>query len=203
MSNPMPALLAVFCAALLAACASVPTGPAWPAYPGTRTAQRFPADDASCRAQAHAYFGPAAAQPANNAAAANVVGGTLLGAAIGALFGAAGGDAGVGAAIGAGMGLLGGGLVAADMSGYSTAQLQAIYDRVYGQCMYAFGHLVPAYAVLDRAFPGYAVPSRAAPAAGHPPANAPPPRSYPPPTTVAPPAGFPPPDTPPPSAPRG
>jgi hypothetical protein len=202
----MRAALAIAGTTLVTGCATVPIGPTWPAYPGSRaTAQQFHVDDATCRSQAHAYFGPAPTQPANNAAAANVVGGTLLGAAIGTLFGAAGGDAGVGAAIGAGTGLLGGSLVAADMSGYSSAQMQIVYDRVYSQCMYALGHLVPAPALAYRQYRGYPVPSGVAPRVGYPPASAPPPsRSYPPPTTIAPPAGFPPSDTPPPSAaPRG
>jgi hypothetical protein len=192
--------------ALAAGCAVVPTSPYVAALPGSRTTpQQFASDDGACRAQAQAYFGPGTAQPANDAAAANVVAGTLIGAAIGALFGAAVGDAGGGAAFGAGAGLLGGSVAAADVSGYSSGQLQARYDSIYLQCMYAAGHRVPASAVANRSYRSYPVPSGAAPAAGYPPANAPPPaRSYPPPTSVAPPAGFPPPDAPPPDrAPRG
>ena len=102
-SHSAAAVVAI--AALLAGCATVPTGPAVPAYPGTsRSGEQFARDDAGCRAQAQAAFGPSSAQPANDAAAANFVGGTLLGAAIGALLGAAVGDAGHGAAIGAGFG---------------------------------------------------------------------------------------------------
>ena len=198
--------LAIAATVFLASCAIVPVGPTWPAYPGSRsTAQQFQVDDAACRTRAQAHFGPATTQAANNAAAANVAGATLFGAALGALLGAAVGDAGTGAAIGAGTGLLSGGVVAADMSGYSSAQLQVAYDRVYSQCMYALGHLVPARTLAYRSGRGYAVPSGAAPSTGYPPAGTPPPsRSYPPPTTVAPPSGYPPLDTPPPSvAPRG
>lgn len=186
--------------AVLAGCATVPTGPAWQALPGSRTtADQYARDDADCRAYAQAHFAPASAQAANEAAASNVVGGTLLGAAIGALFGAAVGDAGGGAAIGAGMGMLGGGAVAADMSGASSAQLQAIYDRAYLDCMYARGHRVPGpVAAYRRPPPGYPVPNAAPPAAGYPPRGTAPPRGYAPPTAVPPPGGYPPADAPPP-----
>jgi hypothetical protein len=188
--------LTAIAAALVAGCATVPTGPYVAALPGSRTTpQQFAADDSTCRVRAQAYFGPASTQPANDAAAANVVAGTLIGAAIGALFGAAVGDPGTGAAIGAGTGLLGGSAVAADTSGYSSAQLQATYDRVYLQCMYSFGHRVPQSAVATRTYRYPAPPGAVAPPAGTPP----PARRYAPPTTAPPPAGFPPPDAPPPS----
>ncbi len=187
--------------ALLAGCATVPTGPAMNALPGSRkTAEQYYADDAACRARAQSFFAPNAAQPANDAAAANVVGGTLLGAAVGALIGAAVGDAGAGAAIGAGTGMLGGSAAAANVSGYSNQQMQALYDREYLQCMFARGHQVPgrsvAYRPASSAY-GY-VPPRTAPAVGYPPANTPPPpgvgspQGYLPPSTVAPAVGYPP-----------
>jgi uncharacterized membrane protein len=199
-------VVAIVATVFLASCAVMPVGPTWPAYPGSRsTAQQFQIDDDACRARANAYFGPAPAQSANNAAAAHVTGATLFGAALGALLGAAVGDPGTGAAIGAGTGLLGGSIAASDMNGYSTAQLQVTYDRVYSQCMYALGHLVPARTLAHRSTRGYRVPSDAVPSAGYPPAGTPPPSgTYAPPTTVAPPAGYPPPGTPPPgAAPRG
>ena len=187
--------------ALLAGCATVPTGPAINALPGSRkTAEQYYADDAACRARAQSFFAPNAAQPANDAAAANVVGGTLLGAAVGALIGAAVGDAGAGAAIGAGTGMLGGSAAAANVSGWSTYEMQAVYDREYLQCMFARGHQVPGRSVVYRPGPppyGY-VPPRTAPAVGYPPANTPPPpgvgspQGYPPPSTVAPAVGYPP-----------
>lgn len=185
--------------AVLAGCATVPAGPAVPAMPGTRTSgEQFARDDAACRAQTQAAFAPSAAQPANDAAAANVVGGTLIGAAIGALIGAAFGDPGTGAAIGAGTGLLGGSAAAADISGRSNVDMQAAYDRAYLQCMYARGHRVPAGAVAERQR-YYAVPQAAAPAVGYPPAGTPPPaRSYAPPSTQPPAGGFPPANAPPP-----
>ena len=193
--------LTVLSATVVAGCATVPTGPYIGALPGSRsTPQQFSADDGTCRARAQSHFGPYAAQPANDAAAANVVAGTLIGAAIGALFGAAVGDPGTGAAIGAGTGLLGGGVAAADTSGYSSAQLQATYDRIYLQCMYALGHRVPQSAVASRTYRYPAPPGAASP----PPGTPPPVRRYPPPTTTPPPAGFPPPDAPPPDTlPRG
>jgi predicted lipid-binding transport protein (Tim44 family) len=183
----------------LAGCATVPAGPAAPAIPGTRaTGEQFARDDAACRAQAQAAFAPNAAQPANDAAAANVVGGAVIGAAIGALIGAAFGDAGAGAAIGAGTGALGGGTVAADISGRSNVEMQAVYDRVYFQCMYARGHRVPSGAVAQRQR-YYEVPQSAAPAVGYPPAGTPPPaRGYGPPSTQPPAGGFPPANAPPP-----
>lgn len=197
--------LAVTGTALIAGCAVAPVGPSLPAYPGSRsTAQQFQVDDVACRDRAQRHFGPVATQASNNAAAANAAGATLFGAALGALLGAVVGDPGTGAAIGAGTGLLSGSVVAADMSGYSSAQMQFAYDRMYSQCMYELGHLVPARTIAHRANRGYPVPSSAAPSAGYPPANAPPPaRLYSPPTTASPPGGFPPPDAPPPSlAPR-
>jgi hypothetical protein len=183
-------------AALLAGCATVPVGPAVPAYRGTqKTPEQFAVDDATCRGQAQAYVDPNYVQRSNDAAAANVVGGTLLGAAIGALFGSITGDAGPGAAIGAGFGALGGSAVAADRGAYSSAQLQAMYDRVYFDCMYARGHRVPAPAVGYRPYRGgYAPPPGATPA----PADAPPPRGDPPPSMAPPAAGYPPRDAPPP-----
>jgi hypothetical protein len=193
--------------ALLAGCATVPSGPAVNALPGSRkTAEQYFADDAACRARAQAIFGPTSAQPANEVAAANVVGGTLVGAAVGALIGAAFGDAGTGAAIGAGTGLLGGSAAAANVSGYSTMQLQALYDREYLQCMFARGHQVPGRTVAFRPAPsasGY-VPPSTPPAAGFPPRDTPPPpgvggpQGYAPPSNVAPAAGFPPRNAPPP-----
>ena len=212
--------------ALLAGCATVPTGPAMNALPGSRkTAEQYYADDAACRARAQSLFGPQAGRPANDVAAANVVGGTLLGAAVGALLGAAVGDAGAGAAIGAGTGLLGGSAVAANVGAQSTFDMQALYDREYLQCMFARGHQVPGRAVVVRPAPptfgyvppraapqGYAPPTTTPPALGYPPANTPPPagaaapQGYAPPTTTPPAVGYPPANTPPPAgatAPQG
>lgn len=195
------AVLGIAGVAVLAGCATVPTGPAIHALPGSRkSADQYIADDAACRARTQSLFGPNAARPANDAAAANVVGGTVLGAAVGALIGAAVGDAGAGAAIGAGTGLLGGSAVAANMSNLSTHEMQALYDREYLRCMYARGHQVPGRAVGYRPGPpayGY-VPPRTAPAVGYPPANTPPPPGYAPPSTAAPSGGYPAPGTPPP-----
>jgi uncharacterized protein YcfJ len=197
-------VLAAVGVAVLAGCATVPTGPAINALPGSRkTAEQYYADDAACRAGAQSQFGPHAAQPANDAAAANVVGGTALGAAIGALIGAAFGDAGRGAAIGAGTGLIGGSAAAANVSGYSSRDMQMLYDREYLRCMYARGHQVPGRAVGYRPAPlayGYLPP-----ACTPPPAGTPMPRGYAPPTTSEPPGGFPPENTPPPpgTPPRG
>ncbi len=199
-------LATIVVVSLLAGCATVPTGPRVGALPGSRTTpEQFGADDAACRNYAQAALGPNAAQPSNDAAAANAVGATLIGAAIGALFGAAVGDPGTGAAIGAGTGLLGGSINAANAGGYSTYALQRGYDQAYLQCMYARGHQVPGR-VAYRTAPGNFAPP---PGAGYPPPNTPPPGYRPPPSAVPtpgfpqpsavpPPSGFPAPGTPPP-----
>src|SRR5205809_8127987 len=94
-------------ALLLAGCVTVPTGPAVLALPGTaKSFDDFRADDVSCRQYAQYQLGPAAGQPAADAAAANAAGGALIGAAAGAIIGSVSGQAGHGAAIGAGSGLL-------------------------------------------------------------------------------------------------
>jgi len=200
------ALATILGGSLLAGCVTAPTGPAVNVLPGSRaTSEQFSADATTCRSYAQAALGPNAAQPGNDAAAANAIGATLLGAAIGALFGAAGGDAGIGAAIGAGTGLFSGSVAAANQGGYSTYALQRSYDRAYMQCMYARGHQVPVRVASPTAPGNYAAP----PGAGYPPPGTPPPRyrsappaapapGYLPPSTVPPPSGFPAPGTPPP-----
>lgn len=93
-----------------------------------------------------------------------------------------------------------GGAMPTDTVGHSSHALQAGYDRLYFECMYARGHRVPAAAVTQRAPDGrYPVPHGAAEA----PRDAPPPRSFPPPSTQPPATGFPPAGTPPPPSARG
>jgi len=130
---------------ILAGCVTVPTGPAVMALPGTaKSFDDFRADDVSCRQYAQYQLGPAAGQPAADAAAANAAGGALIGAAAGAIIGSVSGQAGHGAAIGAGTGLLFGSAAGANAAGYSSYRLQRVYDSAYVQCMYAKGNQVPA-----------------------------------------------------------
>jgi OmpA family protein len=153
--------------ALLAGCATIPTGPRVMALPGSsKTFEQFQADGYACQSYAQQTVG-ASGQAANNAATSSAVAGTLIGAAAGAAIGAASGNAGPGAAIGAGTGLLFGSANGAGASGWSTYGLQRSYDNAYLQCMYAKGNQVPMPA-------GYGA-RRAYP---YPP---PPPGSYPPP----------------------
>jgi hypothetical protein len=128
----------------LAACVTVPAGPAVMALPGSaKSFDDFRADDISCRQYAQYQLGPVPGQPAADYAAANAAGGALLGAAAGAIIGAASGQAGPGAAIGAGTGLLFGSAAGANTAGYSSYHLQRTYDAAYLQCMYAKGNQVP------------------------------------------------------------
>ena len=138
-------LLAPLAAALLlAGCVTAPTGPRVAALPGTsKTFDQFQADDVSCRQYAQYTLGGDPTQQANNAAAANAVWGSALGAAAGAIIGSATGQAGQGAAIGAGTGLLFGSANGANAAGYTYAQAQRQYDNAYLQCMYAKGNQVP------------------------------------------------------------
>ncbi len=175
---------------LLAGCVTVPTGPAVMAMPGAqKNFDQFRVDDADCRNYAQAVLGgPNAAQPANDAAAANAVAGAALGAAAGAIIGAVSGNAGSGAAIGAGTGLVFGSAAGSNTAGYSSYALQRQYDGAYLQCMYARGNQVPGQV----AYRGAAPPPRT-PVYSYPPPNYPPP-------SVAP-GNYPPPNYPPPNYP--
>jgi len=132
-------------ALVLAGCVTVPAGPAVLALPGSaKSFDDFRADDVSCRQYAQYQLGPVPWQPGADAAAANAAGGALLGAAAGAIIGSVSGQAGPGAAIGAGTGLLFGSAAGANVAGYSSYQMQRVYDSAYLQCMYAKGNQVPA-----------------------------------------------------------
>jgi hypothetical protein len=189
MKNPI--LLAPLAAALLlAGCVTVPTGPAVTVLPGTyKSFDQFQADDGSCRQYADAMIGgPNAGQPAQDAAAANAIGGAALGAAAGAIIGSVSGQAGAGAAIGAGTGLLFGSAAGGNVAGASSYTLQRRYDSAYMQCMYARGHQIPGRVAYSGPAPGYAP--------NYPPPNYQPPNSgsNPPPN----PGSYPPPNYPPP-----
>jgi hypothetical protein len=135
-------LLLLAPALLLAACASVPTGPSTMALPGSKSSfERFRADDFNCQQFAAARVG---GKTRDDVAMDAAVKSAVVGAAIGAAAGAAI-DGGSGAAVGAGLGAATGALVGTDAAGYSSSELQRRYDDAYLQCMYAKGHKVPVY----------------------------------------------------------
>jgi len=175
--------LIFFALALLAGCATVPTGPTLTVYPGPgKPFEVFQADDYACRQWAQQQIGGASpSQTANQNLATGAAVGTLAGAGLGALMGSASGHAGAGAAIGAGAGLLTGTAVASGPAASSGYELQRRYNIAYGQCMYARGNQVPGVRPA-RAYgpppppPGYGPPP---PAYGPPQSGyGPPPPSY-------------------------
>jgi len=190
--NFRAAALAAGTAALVAGCATMPSGPAVPALPGTgKSVDAFQQDQAACQQYAQAVLGNGAAPEAvNDRAAAGAVGTTAIGAASGAIIGSASNQGGQGAAIGAGIGLLIGAINAANASSATQWQLQQQYDNAYFQCMYSRGNQVP----MRMSQRGYMMPPPASGYPTYPPPNTPPP--YPPPETPAP--ATPPPGTPPP-----
>ncbi len=131
--------LAAAGAVLLAACASVPTGPSIMALPGTgKTFDQFRIDDLQCRDFAQAQVGGSAQESADNAAVRSAAVGTAVGAVAGA---AMGGHQGAG--VGAGTGLLVGSVAGSDAGYRSGYGSQRRYDNAYVQCMYAKGDKVP------------------------------------------------------------
>jgi uncharacterized protein YcfJ len=184
---PLARRLVPSAAALLAGCATFPSGPDILVLPGsTKSFEAFRADDAVCREFATGQIG--GTTPAQAATAAGV-GGAAIGAAVGAVAGAAFGGSS-GAAIGAGAGLLTGTAVGAGYGYDSWWVLQRRYDNAYLQCMYAKGNKVP----LSTAYSGS--PQRAQ-VSSAPPASSP----YPPPNQPPPPPSNQPPPPPPPNQP--
>ena len=149
----------------LAACATVPTGPAVMVLPGTgKSFDQFRFDDSACRGFAHeqvAGMTPGAA--AADSGARSAVVGTAIGAAAGGLIAGRSG-----AAVGAGTGLLVGGAAGADASNRSAHGAQYRYDVAYQQCMYAKGHKIPMSGRFSQ--------STTARAPNYPPPDQPPPR---------------------------
>lgn len=130
----------ILLAALLASCASIPSGPSVMALPGSnKTFDQFRDDDAYCKLYASEQV---KGQTPNRAAILSGAGtaalATALGAAAGAVFGG-----GRGAAIGAGSGLVVGGLAGTSSASTSGNIGQQRYDIGYTQCMYGKGHHVP------------------------------------------------------------
>ena len=124
---------------LLAACASVPSGPSVMALPGAnKSFEQFRADDADCRQYAQTQTGDsnqAALDAGLKSAAVGTVVGAIAGAAIGGNHQSTGSGAGAGLLVGS---MAGSG--AAQNSGRATQQR---YDHAYVQCMYAKGEQVP------------------------------------------------------------
>ena len=203
------AVMPLAASVMLGACATLPSGPAVTALPGSgKSYEAFQQDNIACQQYGQAVLGNGAApQAVNDRAAAGAAATTAVGAATGAIIGSASNQGGQGAAIGAGVGLLVGAINAANASSATQWQLQRHYDDAYLQCMYAKGNRVPVRMSYGGGPPGYvqpyAVPYPATPnnpppgypQTNNPPANYPPP-NYPPPNY--PPPNYPPPDTPPP-----
>jgi hypothetical protein len=128
-------------AALLAACASTPTGPSVMVLPGTgKSFDQFRFDDNECRQFALASAGGKEADQAQSDAG---VKSAAAGAAIGALAGAAITRSGHGAVAGAGIGGAGGAIAGTGTGASSARTAQGRYDIGYQQCMYAKGHQIP------------------------------------------------------------
>jgi hypothetical protein len=144
MHIPSKSTISITLAALLAGCATVPTGPSVMALPGSgKTFQQFRMDDAACRQYALAQIGgKTAAQAGNesfvNSAALGTVVGTVVGAAIGAAA-----NGGRGAGVGAAGGLAMGSMIGSGEAQASAYDAQDRYDIAYIQCMYANGERVP------------------------------------------------------------
>lgn len=166
-------LLPVF---LLAACASVPSGPSMLVLPGSgKTFDQFRGDDFYCKQYASEQTG---GKTPNQAAVSSGVTTAAVGTAVGAAAGAAFGG-GSGAAIGAGGGLLGGSLIGAGTARSSSDVAQQRYDMGYVQCMFAKGHRVPISGqIMDNyrhQAPGANPPPPGNPPPPPPPGNPPPP----------------------------
>lgn len=149
-------MLAVAPALLLAACATVPSGPSVMVLPGSsKTFDAFQADNFACQqfASASLGLGPPGSQVPDQTAGNYAAAATLIGAAAGAAIGSVAGQAGQGAAIGAGTGLLFGSAGAANAGAYGSYDYQRRYDNAYVQCMYAKGNQVPVRAGYRNGMP--------------------------------------------------
>jgi hypothetical protein len=139
-----PYIVPLLAALLLAACATVPTGPSVMVLPGTgKNFEQFQADDAVCRQWAAQQTGTTPQRAATESTVSGAAIGTAVGAAAGAAIGAAAGSPATGAAVGAGVGLLGGTAAGASSAEGSSWSVQRRYDMTYMQCMYAKGNQIP------------------------------------------------------------
>lgn len=156
---------------LLAACASVPSGPSVMVLPGSgKSFDQFRVDDYECRQYAHLQSG---GEAPDQAAANSGVASAAVGAAVGTVAGAAiGGSRGAG--VGAGLGLATGAVAGTGAAAQSGRTAQHRYDMGYQQCMYAKGHKIPMAASRYDRRPAYREATPPPPPPGAPPP--PPPR---------------------------
>lgn len=125
--------------ALLAGCASLPTGPRVAVMPAPgKPFEVFVAEERICRDYAASTLGT----DRNELSSRNMVEGAIAGTAIGATAGALGGGQ-RGAAAGAAAGLVLGSAAGAGNAGYAGSEAQRAYDIAYLQCMYAKGNQLP------------------------------------------------------------
>ncbi len=137
-------LALLFALLLLAACATVPTGPSVMVLPQAgKPFEQFKAEDATCRQWARQQIGLTPQEAINQNTMTGAAVGTAIGAGLGAAIGAASGNAGAGAAIGAGSGLLVGTASGANAGRAYGWDAQRRYDMAYQQCMYAYGNIIP------------------------------------------------------------
>lgn len=135
---------AILAVAVLAGCATMPTGPSVRVLPAPgKTFEQFQVDDAVCRQWAERQIGMKPQETANQNTATGAVVGTVVGGGLGAALGAASGNAGAGAAIGAGTGLLFGTAAGASSGEVYGMEAQRRYDNTYVQCMYSKGNQIP------------------------------------------------------------
>src|SRR2546429_8074673 len=102
-------VLPVAAGLIMAACATIPTGPSVMVLPGTgKPFEQFQADDAACRQWALQSAGITTKKAATDSLVTGAAVGTAIGAAAGAALGAAAGNPAIRAPARAGVGLLGG-----------------------------------------------------------------------------------------------
>ncbi|HEY6822499.1 MAG TPA: hypothetical protein VI321_10815 [Burkholderiales bacterium] len=174
----MKKTLALIPLALLAACASTPTGPSVMVLPGSgKSFDQFRFDDNECRQFATAQLGGKEADQASTDAGMKSA---AVGAAVGALAGAAITRSGHGAVAGAGLGGAGGAIAGTGAGSTTAHTVQGRYDIAYQQCMYAKGNQIPmAASRYQRSAPppSYQAAPPPPPPAGNVPPPPPPPRS--------------------------
>ncbi len=179
--HPMKkSVFAIALPALLAGCATAPTGPSVLVLPGTgKSFDQFNRDEVYCRDYAmRGLEGKSPRKVSTDSTVATAAAGTVIGAVAGAALG--GQD---GAAVGAGTGLLFGSMAGSESGRYERSTSQTRYDNSYIQCMYGLGHRVPVPAGMftNEARPVSTSPAAPAASASTPPPPPPPPGNPPPP----------------------
>jgi hypothetical protein len=170
----MKKTLLLIAIALLAGCASTPSGPGVMVLPGSgKNFDQFRFDDYECRQFASSQVGGSTPDQAGADAG---VRSAALGAVVGGLAGAALGGNGSGVAAGAALGTAGGAIAGTGAASHSGGTLQQRYDMGYQQCMYAKGHKIPMAGRYDRpSRPASLPPSRQSAPPPPPPGTPPPP----------------------------